>query len=189
MQDNNNAPWQYKPDGANDNVDDLAPSDSQPDPAPNPKHDSVAWQGVEFIEHPHNGAWYGALIFIIAGLTVLVYFITKDYVATGTIPVVGIILAVFASHKPGVVQYEISESGLKIGQKSYPYSLFKSFSVLQEGNLKSINLFPLKRFMPTIAAYFDPPDEAKIVDALGDHLPYEERKMDKIDILSRRLRL
>jgi hypothetical protein len=188
MQDDNNAPWQYKPDGDQADAEDLEPA-AAPDTRPNPKNGSVAWQGVEFIEHPHNAAWYGALIFLTAALTGFVYFVTKDYIATGTIPIVGIIVGVFAKHKPGVVEYEISDSGLKVGQKNYPYGLFKSFSVLQEGSLKSVNLFPLKRFMPPIAAYFDPPDQDKIVDALGDHLPYEERKMDKIDLLSRRLRL
>lgn len=189
MQENDNAPWQYKPDGKDSDIDDSSPIENGSEPEPSTRHSSVSWQSVEFIEHPHNAAWYGALMFMTAALTVLVYFATKDYIATGTIVAVGIIVAVFASHKPGVVDYEITSSGLRVGQKEYPYSVFKSFSVLQEGSLKSVNLFPLKRFMPPIAAYFDPSDEAKITNALGDYLPYEDRKMDSIDRLSRRLRL
>jgi hypothetical protein len=60
---------------------------------------------------------------------------------------------------------------------------------MQEGPLTSANLFPLKRFMPPVTAYFDPKDEEKITNVLGNYLPYEDRKMDGIDRLSRRLRL
>jgi len=190
MNNDENSPWEYKPEGTESDVeDDGAVRETASEPSPASKTSTVSWQAVEFIEHPHNSGWYGALVFLTATLTALVYFLTKDYIATGTIPIVGIIVAVFAGHKPGVVRYEIASSGLKIGEKSYPYRLFKSFSVLQEGDLSSVNLFPLKRFMPPIAAYFEPADQDKITNALGEHLPYEERKMDSIDRLSRRLRL
>jgi len=189
MQDNNDTPWQYKPDGKSSDVEEPAAADNADTSERVPKQTTFAWRGTEFIEHPHNTLWYGALAFAAAALTVFVYFVTKDYIATATIPIVGIIVGIFAKHKPRVVDYEISDTGLKVGEKDYPYSLFKSFSVLQEGNLKSVNLFPLKRFMPPIAAYFDPANEDKIINALGDHLPYEERQMDQVDRLSRRLRL
>jgi hypothetical protein len=103
--------------------------------------------------------------------------------------VVGVIVGVFAGHKPKQIQYEITESGLGVNGKNYPYNAFKSFTVLREGNLSSVNLIPLKRFMPPVSAYFEPKDEPKITEALGNHLPYENRKMDGIDRLSRRLRL
>jgi hypothetical protein len=189
MENNDDAPWQYKPDGEEGDINDMASQDSEPAPATGRRAASFAWRSVEFVEHPHNPAWYGALALVTAGLTVLIYFVTRDYVATAMIPVVGIIVGVFASHKPGQVEYEISGAGLKVGGKNYPYSSFKSFSILQEGNLNSINLFPLKRFVPPIAAYFDPADQEKVIGAIGDHLPFQEHKMDGLDRLLRRLHL
>ena len=126
---------------------------------------------------------------ITAALTAAVYLITKDYFATGTIPIVGIIVAVFAGHKPGVATYEITNKGLSVNGKNYAYNQFKSFSVLQEGNLSSLNLFPLKRFMPPVSAYFESTQQDKITNAIGEYLPYEPREMDSIDKLSRRLHL
>jgi hypothetical protein len=185
-----NSPWQYKPDNGSG-----APTEPENDnDSPEPAHrhtasKSVAWQAAEFIEHPHGGGWYGALILATLGLAALVYLTTKDFFATGTIVIVGIIVGVFAGHKPSQAQYEISDSGLSVNGKTYPYNSFKSFAVLREGALSSVNLFPLKRFMPSVSAYFDPKDEPKIVDALGNYLPYEERKLDTVDRLSRRLHL
>ncbi|HET7827363.1 MAG TPA: hypothetical protein VFK97_00660 [Candidatus Saccharimonadales bacterium] len=187
--DSDNAPWQYRPSGDDSDVQDTGPVESSDSSALGRKQASISWQATEFIEHPHNAAWYAGLVLVTAALTGLVYLITKDFIATGTILIVGIIVGFFAKHRPGLVEYEVSASGLKVGPKNYPYHLFKSFAVFQEGDLKSANLFPLRRFMPPITAYFEPADEAKIVKALGDHLPYVERKMDGIDRLTRRLRL
>ncbi len=47
---------------------------------------------------------------------------------------------------------------------------------------------PLKKLMLPVAAYFGPGDEERIMDIIGQHLPYEERQMDPIDRLSRKLR-
>jgi hypothetical protein len=42
--------------------------------------------------------------------------------------------------------------------------------------------------MPPISAYFAPKDEERITKILGNYLPYEERKLDNVERLSRRLR-
>ena len=189
MNQDENSPWQYKPDDTTASTEQPEETASQSVSNPERSSDSISWQAAEFIEHHHPAGWYGGLFLITAAITALVYLTTKDYFATGTIVVVGIITGVFAGHKPAQVQYEISSSGLKINDRSYPYSSFKSFSVFQEGPLSSINLFPLKRFMPPVSAYFEPGDEKKVADAISNFLPYEERKLDAVDRLSRRLRL
>jgi hypothetical protein len=190
MNQDENSPWQYKPDNGSNASPGPQANENDSEPVPRTAAaGSVAWQAAEFIEHPHGRDWYTALAVTTALLSALVYLTTKDFFATGTIIVVGAIVWVFAGHKPQLAQYEITDSGLVVNSKTYPYSSFKSFAVLHEGSLTSVNLFPLKRLMPPITAYFDPKDEPKIVEALGSYLPYEERKMDSVDRLSRRLRL
>ncbi len=189
MNQDQNSPWEYKPNGTtsvdtnNSSLGSSAPANHIKRPA------EISWQAAEFIEHPHPSSWYMTLAVGTVLLAGLVYLMSKDFFATGTILVVGVIVAVFAGHKPSKVQYQISDAGLSVNGKNYPYGSFKSFAVLQEGPLSSVNFFPLKRFMPPVSAYFDPKDGEKIIDSLGDYLPYEERKMDAVDRLSRRLRL
>jgi len=187
MDQQDNTPFQYNPNGSPGDApdaDQIAEPRSTREASKN-----VAWQAPEFIEHPHPSSWYAALVVITAVLAAIVLFSTKDYFATATIVVMGIIVWVFAGHKPGMAEYEITNRGLNINGKHYPFSAYKSFTVLQEGDFNSVNLFPLKRFMPPISAYYKPADEQKITDALGNQLPYEERKMDGVDRLARRLRL
>jgi hypothetical protein len=151
---------------------------------------AVSWEASEYIEHHHGAVWYLLLGLLTAGLATAVYFLSsRDAFAGGIIVALGVIVGVFASQKPGLARYEITSSGLKVNDRLFLYQDYKSFSVIKEGTLLSLNLFPLKRFRPPVAAYFDPADEKKIVDAIGDRLPYEKKKLDTVERLARRLRL
>jgi hypothetical protein len=189
MDQDENTPWQYKPDDSGNQANPV-PSDGSPDVSRRSRAaKSVSWEAAEFIEHPHPATWYLSLIAIIAVLAALVYLAFKDYIATVIILIVGVIVGVFAHQKPGRAMYEITDSGLSINGKTYNFSDYKSFAVIDEGTMSSLNLFPLKRLMPPLSAYFDSKDEDKITNVLGNYLPYEERKLDNIERLSRRLRL
>ena len=153
-----------------------------------PSATALSWTASEFIEHSRGTSWYLLLAVITAILTGGTYFLTKEYFAAGTITMLGIIVGIYSRQKPRQVTYELSELGLKIGEKDYPYGIFKSFALVRDGMLNAIQLMPLKKFMPPISAYYAASDEEKITDILGQHLPYEDRKMDTIDRLSRRLK-
>jgi hypothetical protein len=188
MDRDENTPWQYKPDAKS--------SKRDPDNAESPEVASknrtsrtVNWEAMEFIDHPRGAGWYALLILGTLALATVVYLLAKDAVAAVIIVMLGIIIGIFATQKPKTVKYEISDSGLSIDGKSYNIANYKSFAVIREGDLVSINLFPLKRLMPPLSAYFDPKDEKKITEVLGEYLPYENRQLDSIERLARRLRL
>lgn len=187
---NDDNPWEYKPDGKEVSAaPDLSASGRKTTgPTRASKDASITWTASEYIDHSRGSGWYLALIAGTIALAALVYFITKDYFATGVIAVMGVIVGVFSRQKPKQVAYELSSSGLKAGEKTYPLSLFKSFALIREGALSSVNLIPIKRFMPPLSIYFAPGDEQKIVDLLGSHLPLEESGLDAIERLARRLR-
>ncbi|HET7529236.1 MAG TPA: hypothetical protein VFJ84_03360 [Candidatus Saccharimonadales bacterium] len=175
-EDNTN--WSYSPDG------------SEKASPPAGGQGAVSWEASEYIEHHHGPAWYLLLCLITAALAAAVYYLSsRDAFAGGLIIALGIIVGVFAGHKPGVIRYEITDGGLKVKDRLFRYQDYKSFAVINEGRLSSLNLLPLKRFMPPVSAYFDPADEKKIVEAIGDNLPYEPRKLDAVERLARRLRL
>lgn len=153
-----------------------------------PPKDSFTWTASEYIEHDRSASWYLMLFLATAALATGTYFLTKEYFAVGTIILVGIVIGIFARQKPRKITYELSRSGLRVGEKLYNYNLFRSFSLTKDGALNSVQLSPLKRLMPPLSAYYDAADEEKIADILGDHLPYEDAKPDHIDRLSRRLK-
>ncbi len=184
------SPWQYKPDGQNvSQPPELSSSAVKSSSRTRSAKDvSVSWTASEYIDHSKGPAWYLTLITGTILLAAGIYLITKDYFASGVVVVVGVIVGIFSTHKPKQVTYELSASGLKAGEKVYALSLFKSFALIREGALSSVNLIPIKRFMPPLSIYFDPSDEQKIIGVLGEHLPLEEGGLDAIERLSRRLR-
>jgi len=170
-----NTNWAYKPDGGDGSSHGRS---------------VLSWEASEYIDHPHGPGWYALLTVGTALLTVTVYLLSsRDAFAAGVIIALGIIVGIYAGYKPKVVRYEINSDGLKVNEKTFRYRDYKSFGVVKDGSLFSLNLFPLKRLKPPIAAFFDPADEKKIVEALGNYLPYEERKLDTVERLARRLRL
>ena len=189
MNQDDNPSWQYKPDDGSLPRGGVLSDSSESSTPKKQTPKSVEWESAEYIDHPHGTGWYLILAVVTAGLAALVYFAAKDKIATGTILVVGIIVGVFASHKPAQAKYEVNDSGLSVNGKLYGYGDFKSFAIIREGPLSSVNLLPLKRFMPPVSAYFEPANEEKITNAMGNYLPYEDRKLDAIERLSRRLRL
>jgi hypothetical protein len=189
MNQDENSPWQYKPDDGSAPRNANSSDNSGAPPPPKASAKSVAWQASEYIDHPHGAGWYMGLVIITLAVAALTYLVAKDKVATAIIIILGIIVGIFVRQKPRQAQYEITDAGLSVNDKIYKYADYKSFAVIREGVLTSVNLFPLKRFMPPVSAYFEPADEAKIVNALGNYLPYEERRLDAVDRLSRRLRL
>lgn len=186
----NSGQWEYKPDGKQvSTMPQLPNTGAAPGAAPKTGGDTtVIWTASEYIDHARGAGWYMTLILGTFVLATLVYFITKDYFAAGVIGVVGMIVGVFSTHKPRQVQYELSASGLKTGEKSYPLNLFKSFALIREGALSSVSMIPIKRFMPPLSIYFDPADEQKIVAILGEHLPLAEGGLDTVERLARRLK-
>ena len=157
--------------------------------APKGSKQSVSWTASEFIEHQRGAGWYAMLFIVTIAVAAGIYFIIHDYFAAGVIVILGIITGVYAGHKPGQTTYEVNRSNLKIGEKTFAYSNFKSFSVIRDGALVSLNLNPLKRFGLTASAYLDPKDEAKVTDIIGQYLPLEDRDVDLFEALTRRLKL
>ena len=187
---NDDSPWQYKPDGKQAaQAPDLPNSGAGRSAAPQTVGQSVSWTASEYIDHSRGSGWYLGLIAATAAVGALLYLFTKDYFATGVIVAAGIIVAVFSTHKPRQVEYELSATGLKAGAKSYPINIFRSFAINREGAVSSVTLIPTKRFMPPLSVYLEPADEPKIVAILGEHLPIQEGGLDTIERLSRRLRL
>jgi len=189
MSKSEQANWEYKS-NTETSPQDVSSNAAAPEVQPDPQQEtaSLTWTASEFIEHDRGVIWYVLLALCTAILSAGTYFITKDIFATVIIVVLGIIVGISAGRKPRQLEYELSSSGLRIGEKSYPYSLFRAFSVISDGAISSISFSPIKKLMSPVSAYFAPKDEERITKILGDYLPYEERKLDNIDRLSRRLR-
>ena len=187
MKPDEEASWEYNPNAAeNDQPESPGPDSSRPQLAP--ETSPVQWSASEYIDHKQGFWWFVVLALLTVGLAITTYFLTSDYFGSVFIVALGVIVGIFAVRTPRQLNYQLTNSNLVVEQKIYPYRLFKSFSIIQDGALSSLNFAPIKRYMPPISAYFEAGDQDKIVKMLEDHLPYEERNLDTVERLTRRLR-
>jgi hypothetical protein len=184
MADENNTSWDYKP-GAGDSASVAVENSASGSPA---SSESLTWAAKEFIEHDRGAGWYVVLLIGMFLIAAVIYLITKDFFAVGAIVTVALIAAVYASHKPKELTYELSSRTIRVGERTYGYNMFKSFSVAHEGVHTSIILEPTKRFYPPMTLYFPPEMEQQIANNIGNHIPMQEHQPSATERLAHRLK-
>jgi hypothetical protein len=165
------------------------PTTVAPTPVAQPAQDGISWTASEFIAHQKTPTWYlgfaGLAILIIVG----VFFLVHDLFSRVMIVAVMVLFGFIGGRPPRTLQYSLNDEGLSVGRNFYPYSLFKSFSVGQEGPFVNIMIMPLRRVMPPVTAYVTPDQEEKILAVLSQHLPIEAQHLDILDRFMRRVKL
>jgi hypothetical protein len=149
---------------------------------------SITWTASEFVAHHKTTGWYGTLAGVAVAIAALVYLFTRDIISTIVVIVAALAFGVIGGRQPRQLRYQLSNTGVIIGQKQLAYGLFKSFSVVPEGAFSSIVFRPLKRFAPLTTIYYSPDDEDRIIRLISLHLPFEDYKPDPVDNMLRRIR-
>lgn len=148
----------------------------------------ISWSASEFVSYQKGAGWYVGMVIVVVIIAVIILLLTEDVISAGAIVLIGMLFLVFAARKPRVLTYRISNSGLQIGEKQYPFSDIRAFSVIDEGNMHSIMLLPTQRFKPAVSIYYEPSEEQQIMETLGSYLPHEERKQELIDRFMHKIR-
>lgn len=155
----------------------------------NPGNQTISWEGSEYIDHQKPAGWY--VLFGVAAIviTVLAYILTHgDYVVTGSIGLAIVLFGIMAARKPRTLQYVIDHQGVTVGGKRYNFNEFKVFSVITDTAIHSVQLLPMKRFLPPLSLHYPPDQEEQIVSILGSYLPYQEGGRDRVEQLMSRIR-
>jgi len=189
------APETEGPDSA---VTDEVPADEAPDQVDGPVEEETengstepepafSWQASEFVHHHKSPVWYAIL-----GMAVIVLMAAavwlQLWLEIGVFIVMGAAVVVYARKPPRTLLYELSSTGITIDGKPYPFSEFRSFSVVADEEWHSIDLEPTKRFSPRLVLLFDSSNFDEIVGHLELHLPREDREADVIERITRYVR-
>jgi hypothetical protein len=164
-------------------------NDSQTHPASAQAGDDVVtWVSSGDALRAHSSSWRFkmTLVSLVAG--VLVYLITRDVVNAGAVVVAGLLFGFLGARKPPALHYQLDSRGITVGRRRYGYAEFRAFSVADEAASPSIDLTPLKRFLPTLSLHFDQAQRDQIVNVLSSHLPMEAHKRDALDRIANKVR-
>lgn len=153
-----------------------------------PTTGAVKWTASEYIAHGKGLSWYALLALGIAVMVLLTFLVTRELVSCVVVGIVGVIFGIFAARPPRVLEYAVDGTGVHVGPKFYAYGRFRTFSVIQEGAVRSILLMPMQRFGMPLAIYYEPQDEDMIIMTIGSYLPHEDRQLGMIENFMRQIR-
>ncbi|HEY5267597.1 MAG TPA: hypothetical protein VII94_00490 [Candidatus Saccharimonadales bacterium] len=151
--------------------------------------DSITWTASEFIDNAKSFEWY---LFFFIGIFIicfLIYLFTHSIFSAIIIFILGVALCYMATRRPKELSYKLDNKGLIISNTNYPFTDFKSYSIVSEDGLDHISLTPVKRFTPNRTIYFDPRDKDHIISLLGEFLPLEAISNDPIDKFMKKIGL
>jgi hypothetical protein len=148
----------------------------------------ISWTASEYVDHAKSPDWYLALAVVAILSAALLYFLFKDIITAATPVVAALALGFYGRRRPRQLQYQVNDSGLAIDQKYFPYDMFRSFAIMDEGPFVSLVFLPLKRFGFLTTVYLDPQDEERIINVVSQYLPLEPREHDPIDRFMKRIR-
>jgi hypothetical protein len=153
----------------------------------NQNDQAITWTASEFHAHEKSAGWYLLLAIATIVLAAVLYLWTRSIVTPVVIVICGIVFGVYGTHRPNQLEYAMDDQGIRIGSKRYKYDEFRLFVVTTGSSLPEVTLLPIKRFMPPLSVRYVPEVENKMLDMLGNHLPFEERRPELLDSLMRRI--
>lgn len=95
-----------------------------------PRPPLFEWEGKEYEFREKTADWYWALG-IIAAAAAIASLLFGNILLSILIIIAAVSMAVVASRQPRVHKFAITEQGLTIGERLYPYDTMMHFSVLE----------------------------------------------------------
>jgi hypothetical protein len=151
----------------------------------------LSWTFPEFVQYERSRSWFFGAGLIIAGLLVYSFF-ALNFLFAVIIIMIAVIMFLHSRKSPLDISFEITEDGLKVGEKFYEYKTLKKFWIIYEppevknlyisfkSSIKPALKIPLKNQNPLQV-------RKVLLDYLEEDLTQEEEPF--ADLLSRRLKL
>lgn len=170
-----------------------APPKEQANPkASVPEETLFQWQAPEFAYTQKPVGWYLGIFGFFAILVALAFIFLNSpfqlWVTVGLLIVMAVATSVWASRKPKVLEYEVTNYGIAVNNKKYNFDDFRAFYEYMDYNQRSIDLVPGKRFGTLVSMPLTTPESDEIVETIAHMVPEIEHSEDIMDKIVRRLR-
>lgn len=147
-----------------------------------PEEVLFSWNAPEFTYISKPAGWYGILALVCLVLCGgLIYF--RQWVAVAMVLVMGLAMAVVGSRRPRNLNYTVTNYGIYVGEKAYPFDDFRAHYEGNDYGQKVLELVPTKRFSPMVSVPVLPQNHDAIFEAIGAVLPKTEPTNNPIDKL------
>lgn len=156
------------------------------DPMPTVKNNRViSWQAPEFIMYKKDMKWY--VVLIVTGIALSALFYYADNVLAMIVVILAVIVMILtANQKPKNKMYKLTKEGLRVDDKSYPMSSFKSFFITYVEDNPNLHFEMTKKFSPPVSVFLNGVEEREITDFIKIYLPENTKvKATATDLFSK----
>lgn len=139
--------------------------------------EKLEWQAPEYEFQKKSPEWFWAIGIIVVAL-VIVSALTDNFLFGVFSAIAGFTLIMYAVRHPRIINFAITERGILIDKKLYPYGNLKAFWVdYNPPHTKKLLLESEKIFMPRISIPLDEIDPNKLREILLKFL--KEKKIEE----------
>jgi hypothetical protein len=152
--------------------------------------DVISWEAPEYLQHEKGWKWYLGAAIVIALLVIYGMFTNNLTLAIALVLASAVYLMVHAQ-TPKHVQVIVSKTGIKVGQREYPYQNIKYFWIIYEPHkIKTLNLETNSKYLPDISIQLGEQNPAELRTFLLMHIREREGKEESfVDTILRTLKL
>ncbi len=147
----------------------------------------ISWEALEYEHREKTPDWFWVLglVSLVLVIWAVVY---KSFLFAALVVVGAFTMALYASRKPRLVKFEISQKGVTIKNTLYPYKHLHSFCAREDHRGRKIIFQSQKAIMPHFSIPVrDEADFEEIKALLLEHLPEEEHPESLSEVIMERL--
>lgn len=137
----------------------------------------IEWQAHEYVHYEKNQNWYWILgLFAVTGAVCAILF--KDLLFAILILIAALVVAIVAGRKPSLVQFALTQRGVRIDDQLYPFNNLKSFAIAERSpnHTPKLILEPRGHFAMHIYIPLENVDVDHVHDFLLDFLKEEDHE-------------
>lgn len=153
-------------------------------------NDVIRWEAPEYVQHEKGWKWF--LAATIADLAFCMYAIaTKNWTLLIALILITALYVWQHGNVPRHVEVIVSHTGIKVGDKEYPYQNIKSFWIIyRPPHVKTLNIRSNSSILPDITIQLGNQDPANLRAYLCSQIREEEgREESMLDALIRIFKL
>jgi len=148
----------------------------------------ISWRAPEYVYYHKTPDWFWAVGIIGVILVAIAYF--TDNLLFGFLIIVGAAaFGLYGARKPNVIRAAISNEGLHIGNRLFPYETLQSFWIFyRPGGIKELSIASQKLFMTYIKVPLGDQDPNEVREFLLQFLQEKPQKESLVDTIARLIR-
>ena len=150
----------------------------------------ISWVAPEHKRHNRGNLWK-IIIFGMILAAIIIGFVHKAWTFSAAIAVFTIVYYLVHKEVPQDVEVSISEIGIKVGNRKYPFTRIKSFWMIYEPpHIKTLHIKVDKEFIVDISIELSHQDPSTIREFLIEKIPEKEGHNESFtDIFARLLKI